>query len=586
MATKLSKRTVVIVGGGLTAALIARQLTAKGTDVLVLERGADRRHDAAAQLPSQRDELRWDIHGGLGQDWSVETYTARHSSKEDSFPARRLAAFLPGDGVGGAASHWNGFAWRWSEYEPTLRTRLETRYGKQAIPADMPIADWGVTYAEMEPYHHLFEKLYGLSGKAGNINGELKPGGNPFEAPRRDDYPQPPLESTQAGLIFKAACEKLGYKPFIAPSGNSSGAYTNPDGMRLGPCQYCGHCEKFICEAQAKATPEVLLYPVLLARPSFEMRLRCHVLGIDYDRQANRAVGVRYLDLLTGEEYEQPADVVVLAAFTMTNTRLLLLGGIGTRYDPATGAGVVGKNFCYQTNSAVNVFKKDWWINPFLASGSTGVAIDDFNNDNFDHSGLGFLGGAGISANLTNGRPIGGRRLPPGTPRWGTKWKEASADWYAHSFSLQAQGSSYPHRDNYLDLDPVYQDAYGLPLLRMTFDWRDNDMKMSEYCTGKIAEIAKATDAAIVGPAAPRKAPFDTRVYQSTHVTGGTPMGADPKTSVVSQHLQHWDAQNLFVVGASVYPHNAGYNPTALLAALALRLGDDLTGYLERPRML
>jgi len=412
------------------------------------------------------------------------------------------------------------------------------------------------------------------------------PGGNPFEAPRRDEYPQPPLEPTEAGLIFKAACEKLGYKPFIAPSGNSSGTYTNPDGMRLGACQYCGHCEKFLCEAQAKATPEVLLYPVLFERPNFELRQRAHVLGIDYDKQAERATGVRYLDLLTGEEFEQPADVVVLAAFTMTNTRLLLLGGIGAPYDPASGAGVVGKNFCYQTNSAVNVFKKDWWINPFLASGSTGITIDEFNNDNFDHSGLGFLGGTGISANLTNGRPIGNRRLPSGTPRWGTKWKEASAEWYAHSFTMQAQGSSYPHRDNYLDLDPVYKDAYGLPLARMTFDWRDNDMKMSEYCTKKIAEIAKATDATIVGPAAPRKSPFDTRIYQSTHVTGGTPMGADPKHSVVSQHLQHWDAQNLFVVGASVYPHNAGYNPTALLAALALRLGDDLTSYVERPRML
>jgi gluconate 2-dehydrogenase alpha chain len=181
----------------------------------------------------------------------------------------------------------------------------------------------------------------------------------------------------------------------------------------------------------------------------------------------------------------------------------------------------------------VNVFKKDWWINPFLASGSTGITIDEFNNDNFDHSGLGFVGGAGISANLTNGRPIGNRRLPPGTPRWGTKWKEASAEWYAHSFSMQAQGSSYPHRDNYLDLDPVYRDAYGLPLMRMTFDWRENDMKMSEHCTKKIAEIAKATDATIAGPAAPRKSPFDTRVYQSTHVTGGTPMGADPKNSRV-----------------------------------------------------
>src|SRR5580704_1110281 len=101
MATKLSKKTVVIVGGGLTAALVARQLTAKGTDVLVLERGHDRRNGAESTLPNQRDELRWDIKGGLGQDWAVETYTVRHDSKDEALPARRLAAFLPGAGLGG-----------------------------------------------------------------------------------------------------------------------------------------------------------------------------------------------------------------------------------------------------------------------------------------------------------------------------------------------------------------------------------------------------------------------------------------------------------------------------------------------------
>jgi gluconate 2-dehydrogenase alpha chain len=89
-----------------------------------------------------------------------------------------------------------------------------------------------------------------------------------------------------------------------------------------------------------------------------------------------------------------------------------------------------------------------------------------------------------------------------------------------------------------------------------------------------------------MGPVAGRAGPFDTRQYQTTHVTGGTVMGAEPKSSVVSPHLQHWDAENLFVVGASVYTHNSGYNPTGPLAALALRLGDDLVRYVERPRML
>jgi len=406
MAKKLAKHTVVIVGGGLTAGLVARQLTAKGIDTVVLERGFDHTDGAEARIPTQRDELRWDTRQGLIQDWSVQTYTLRHSMSDASLPVRWMEAFLPGEGMGGAANHWNGHLWRWAEYDPQLRTRFTSRYGKNAVPADMPIQDWGVTYAEMEPYHDLFEKLFGIAGKAGNINGKIQPGGNPFEAPRRGEYPQLPLEITEAGLIYKAAVEKMGYKPFPTPAGNSSGAYTNPDGQTLGQCQYCGHCERFICEAHAKASPEALLYPMLKQRKGFELRLGAYVTGIDYDHKGKRVLGVRYVDRLTGVEYEQPADVVVLAAFTMTNARLLLQDRIGKAYDPKTDTGVLGKNFCYQTNSSVNVFFKDRWINPFLAAGSTGTVIDDWNNDNFDHAGLGFLGGAGSVPTCSTAGPF------------------------------------------------------------------------------------------------------------------------------------------------------------------------------------
>jgi gluconate 2-dehydrogenase alpha chain len=196
------------------------------------------------------------------------------------------------------------------------------------------------------------------------------------------------------------------------------------------------------------------------------------------------------------------------------------------------------------------------------------------------------LGGANITASVTNGRPIRARQTPSGTPNWGSAWKKATADWYAHSFSVAAQGSCYPHRENFLDLDPGYTDTYGLPLVRMTFDFRENELRMSDWVTRKIGEICKAMAPDIMGSVAGLKGPFDTRQYQTTHITGGTIMGADPHTSVVSPHLQHWDAENLFIAGASVYPHNSGYNPTGPLAALALRLGDDLVRYVERPRML
>src|SRR5258708_14283783 len=124
MAKRLEKRTIVIVGGGLTAGLISRQLTAHGIDVLVLERGGEHAGGAEAKLPTQRDELRWDTHQGLVQDWSVEAYSLRHSLNDESMPVRWMEAFLPGDGRGGADNPAKGPPFRWSEYDAHLRTRV------------------------------------------------------------------------------------------------------------------------------------------------------------------------------------------------------------------------------------------------------------------------------------------------------------------------------------------------------------------------------------------------------------------------------------------------------------------------------
>lgn len=189
--------------------------------------------------------------------------------------------------------------------------------------------------------------------------------------------------------------------------------------------------------------------------------------------------------------------------------------------------------------------------------------------------GLGFLGGGSIGASQFGGRPIGSRRLRPTTPRWGTEWKRANADCYPHSMALGIQGSCYPNTENYLDLDSTYTDAYGQPLIRMNFDWRENELRMSKFVTQKMADIAKAIDADITGPANPLHAPFDTRIYNSAHITGSTIMGAKPTTSVVLPHLQHWDVQNLFILGVSVFAHT---RPATLAAAgCASAAQDDAT---------
>ncbi|MBV8537886.1 MAG: GMC family oxidoreductase [Alphaproteobacteria bacterium] len=584
MVTKLPEVDAVVIGVGWTGSILARELTKAGLNVVGLERGAKRIPGEDFTLPGVRDDLKYAVRQELFQDTAIETVSLRHSPSETALPVRRLGAFLPGTGLGGAGAHWNGMTWRLLPSDHKLRTHLTERYGAKAIPEDMTIADFGVTYDDLEPHYDRFEKLCGVSGKAGNLRGTKIEGGNVFEGPRQNEYPNKPLIQSMAGSLFETAAKNLGYHPFPGPASNASAPYTNPEGAAMGACVYCGHCERFGCESNAKASPNVSVLPVLMADPRFSLRTHAYVRELVYDKAARKVTAVRYLDTRSGEEFEQPAGLVILGAYTFNNTLLMLVSGIGEPYDPATGKGTVGKNYCYQVTSGVPVFFEDKVINPFMATGSHGMLIDDFNGDNFDHGGLGFFGGAWIQGGTTNGRPILTRPVPPGTPRWGRAWKEATAKWYNHAFVIGCSGANYAHRENYLSLDPTYRDAIGRPLLRMTFNFHDWDYKLSAYVTDVAAKIAKAMNPTVMGTPLPRRGNFSVIPYQSTHNTGGTIMGTDPKASVVNKYLQSWDADNLFVMGASTFPQNASYNPTGMVGALAYWSADAITNrYLKSP---
>jgi gluconate 2-dehydrogenase alpha chain len=567
MARVLKSVDVVIVGLGWSGSIMARELTKAGMKVVALERGAERTPAEDFTFPHIRDELKIRVRNGLMLDTGTETITMRNSPDDLALPMRRWDVFSLGDNVGGAGSHWNGITWRFTPSEFVLRTHLQDRYGKTAIPVDLQLQDWGVTYDDLEPYYDRFEKLCGTSGKAGNLKGKIVDGGNPFEGPRSDEYPNKPLIMSQAGLMLTKAAKELGLHPFPTPASNSSAPYTNPEGCTIGQCQYCGHCEYFGCEANAKASPNICLHPVLFRDPNFELRTLAYVKSLNFDAQSRRVRGVVYIDRRTGEEIEQPAEIVILCAYPFNNVLLMRLAGIGAPYDPRTGEGVIGKNYCYQTNSGVAVFVDDE-INPFIGTGVSPAAVDDFQGDNFDHGPLGFFGGGYIAPTVSGGRPIQVRATPPGTPRWGSAWKEATSKWYNHWFPLSIHGTSYAHRNNYLDLDPTYRDVIGRPLVRMTFNYPENDKKMSVFLTNKAHDIAKAMNPKFTVPT-PRTSNFGAANGQASHHTGGIIMGTDPKTSALNRYLQSWDCDNLFVMGGAAFPQNAGHNPTGTIAALA-----------------
>jgi gluconate 2-dehydrogenase alpha chain len=129
-------------------------------------------------------------------------------------------------------------------------------------------------------------------------------------------------------------------------------------------------------------------------------------------------------------------------------------------------------------------------------------------------------------------------------------------------------GSCCSYRSNYLDLDPTYKDRFSRPLLRMTMDLPENELKMSAYLTDRFGEIVQRMGAKQVVKQ-PRKGPYDVTTYQTSHLCGGAIMGTNPGNSALNIYLQSWDVPNLFVQGATAFPQNAGYNPTDTVAALA-----------------
>jgi gluconate 2-dehydrogenase alpha chain len=219
-----------------------------------------------------------------------------------------------------------------------------------------------------------------------------------------------------------------------------------------------------------------------------------------------------------------------------------------------------------------------------MGAGSLGVVIDDFNGDNFDHGPVGYIGGASIYSASLGGRPINQRAVPPGTPRWGTEWKKATARWYNRSLQMSVQGSNMASRYNHLDLDPTYRNAFGLPLMRMTYNFTDNDEKLSAHLTTVAHDIGRAMGPTHLGSKTPRRAPYSIVPYQSTHNTGGAIAGHDPGKSALNRYLQSWDVPNVFVMGASAFPHNSGYNPTGAVGALTYWAADAIrTKYLKDP---
>src|SRR3979411_1121213 len=570
MATE--KTDVVLVGVGAAGGILAAELGKAGMKVIGLERGPR----LTTQDFNPHDELRYFQRQDLRPNPKRQPVTWRRNADVRATP---IPTQSYGNQAGGGTVHYGAVSWRLHEDDFRARWQSVERAGASAIPADSSLVDWPLSYAELEPYYDRAEYELGVSGKAGNLQGRKIDGGNGFEAPRRREYPLPPLDVDRAGALFDAGARKLGLPPFSTPRAILSRTYQGRPA-----CSYCSYCQSFGCFIGAKSSILVTKLPQADASGNFKLVTGAMCYRINSDN-SGRATGVSYYGP-DGSDNTIEAAPSMVSPFIYDNTRLLLLSK--TEKFPnglANSSGQVGKHIMAHMMANVFVTFDDRYINNFMGPSAQKHSLDDFNADNFDHGGLGFIRGGPISvvpADPAAG-PIGtptSMPPPPGTPRWGAAYRDFLAKSFTRYVGITAQTENLPYADQTIDLDPDTRDAWGLPVPRMTYDWRrPNEQARIDFLFGKLEEIARATGASKVwraptGQGAP-----------GAHHEGGTRMGSDPKTSVVNRYGQSWDIPNLFIIGSSTFPTmGSGFNPTLTIQALAYMSADAIVNrYKKNP---
>ena len=564
MAIKLDKVDVVVVGTGWAGGIPSAELAKKGYKVVALERGKDHDH---SDFVGSKDELRYAARYEIMTDNSISTVTARGTLDDEAFPLRTQNENFEGNNVGGSSVHWSGVTQRGRKFDLQARSITIEKYGEDKIPADMNLQDMGITYDELEPYYDQFEKTAGTSGED-----------DPMGPPRSDSYPTGPMRPSYPVKLFKEAASKLGYHPIMIPSANLSEQYENPDGETLNACQYCSFCMMYGCDFGAKSDPVSTVIPTAKKTGNYEIRTDSYARRILH--KDGKATGVMYVDMRTGMEYEQPADIVVLAGYTISNTHIMLLSEIGTPYDPKTGKGVIGKNSAGLSTPGGGAagFFEEKKFNLFMGSGALGGTFSDLDNDNIDSSVVDFIGGGICEIRQRGSGAIQFNPVPQGTPRWGEEYKEKTLHYANRMLSVGFMSPSFGWKFNYMDLDPKYTDMFNDPLLRITHSITEQDRKHSEYFSARAEEIMKEMGADIIEKNTPPQEWGHTQLYGET--SGGVIMGDDPETSAVNNYSQVWDMDNLFVIGASSLPHKIPQQ-TGTLGALAYRAAEGIDKYLS-----
>jgi choline dehydrogenase-like flavoprotein len=537
-ATRRDDADVIVVGLGAAGGIVASVLAEAGLRVIAVEAGP-------AAVVGSTDEVEFNV--GRRLYWNEpETLVV------DDGPSVRGSWLARNIGVGGPL-HWTTITYRFHPSDFRVRSTSGHVEGTS-------VADWPISYAELEADYARAERDVGVAGTAG---------ANPHEGARSGPFPFPAVPLSRAARVFADAARRCGYAPYPTPAAVVTERVAGRDA-----CVLCGRCSHYECLQRAKGNTRDTVLARAIATGRIDVRAGARAERVMVGRDG-LAAGVRYRSRAGRREVF--GKTVVLATGAAYQARLLLLST--SRAHPkglANSSGLVGRNLMFHTNvSAWGVLDEPVYAD---RGPQTAAAFDDLDEDRpRERYGAPFVRGAAVVGGqpiawaggpLAFARTVGATMpAPPGVPIWGAAYRDFVARAYPRHFGVFALCEDLPVESNRVELDTTIKLADGRPGLRIHYRYHPNTLAMEEWMRERVTAVMRETGARQVTSARPA---VPAGMFAGHHM-GTVRMGTDPATSVVDADARAHDVPNLFLPGSGQFVTSAGVNPTGTIFALAYR---------------
>jgi choline dehydrogenase-like flavoprotein len=540
----MAKFDAIIVGSGACGGWACMALAQQGFKVALLEAGSavETARDFKHRFPYELDFRGAGQPGLLKKHFRNSTeynYRIMIDDRDNPYttPPDKPFNWLRSRVLGGRTLHWARASDRMSDFE--FKAASRDGYGE----------DWPISYQDIAPYYDRVERFIGVSGAAANLP----------QFP--DGVFQPPMALNCAETIFKAACGKVGLPATPRRVAQLTRMLNNRP-----PCHYCGNCVNG-CDVGAMFNTVSSTLPPALRTGNVTLLCDSVVSHVMLDAE-HRARGVRYVERFTNKTVELDARVVVLAGSALENTRLLLnseprglanSSGVLGHYlmDQLVGAGASG--FLPQLKDA-QIRNDD--------GKAGGLYIPNFNNLGGPRNAK-FIRGYAMSA---SGGAAMFPMFAPALPGFGSSFKKHVKSLYpAQARVWMSGGEMLARRENFVELDPIVKDKWGIPVLKIHCSHSDNDQALYQDFFDRAQGLFHAAH----GEAIPTK-PFLAPPGSLFHEVGTCRMGSVPKNSVLNSFCQTHDVRNLFVFGGGCFVTTGDKHPTLTMMALTARGCDHL----------